>query len=124
MPLPKKPRNLGRAHLGKQLQERGKSFRKPISRRKAVDILDEIFDQMKQALARGEEVPFPFGKLKMKRHKHREKRGWFLNQITTIYKKPFTVTHAMDAKGMKLLEPKPQGGKVVIPPKPWLQSGK
>lgn len=100
----------------KQLQKRG------ASRRQAVAILDEIFNQMKLALARGEAVAFPFGKLKMVRHKHRQKRGWFLNRITTTYKKPFTVVHVTDAKGEQLLEPKPEAKpqrlKVILPPKP------
>jgi hypothetical protein len=119
--LPKKPKSRGRAYLVKQLQKRG------MSRRDAVAVLNEIFNQTALALAEGEQVAFPFGKLKMVRHKHLRKRGWFLNRITTTYKKPFTVVHVMDAKGAQRLEPKPEvkpQRRSVLPPKPWLQSGK
>lgn len=99
-----------------------------MSRPDAVAVLNEMFDEMKLALAGGETVVFPFGKLKMVRHKHRQKRGWFLNQVMTTYKKPFTVVHVTDAKDEQLLEPKPEAKpqrvKVTLPPKPWLQSGK
>ncbi len=50
-----KSRNLGRAYLVAQLRERG------LSRRWALRILKVVFDEMNQALARGEEVEFPFG---------------------------------------------------------------
>jgi len=106
----------------KQLQKRG------MSRRDAVAVLNEMFNEMKLALAQGETVAFPFGKLKIVRHKHRKRRGWFLNRITVIYRKPFTIEHVTDAKGKQLLEPKPEAKpqriRVVLPPKPWLQSGK
>lgn len=40
-----------------KLQERG------LSRRQAVRILNEIFEEMSHALKRGEEMDFPMGKL-------------------------------------------------------------
>jgi hypothetical protein len=89
-----------------------------MSRRWAVKVLNEIFNEMSLALAQGETVAFPFGKLKVMRHKHRQTRGWFLEQILVTYKQPFTVVHVTDAKGERLLEPQPIKLKYPIPPKP------
>jgi nucleoid DNA-binding protein len=54
----KKPRNLGRAYLIEALQKRG------LSRRRAKPILDFIFEEMTQELARDEALEIPFGWLK------------------------------------------------------------
>lgn len=56
-----------------------------------------------EALQRGEEVEFPLGYLRRARHPHRKMRDWFLNDITTIYKNPYTVVHEMDDEGKALL---------------------
>ena len=53
-----KGKSKGRAYLVKQLRRLG------VGRRLAVEILDLVFGEMKKALAQGEEVEFPFGKLK------------------------------------------------------------
>jgi len=95
-----KPKNLGRAYLVGKLRERG------LSRRDAVRILKRVINEMTQALRRGEEVEFPFGTLQRVRHKHRKKRGWFLDKIITTYKKPFTIKHELDDEGYKLLNGK------------------
>ena len=56
-------RNVGRAYLVAELRKRG------VSRRLAVRILNLVFREMSQALARGKEVEFPFGKLRrVRRH--------------------------------------------------------
>lgn len=74
-----------RAYLIAKLRERGLSYRM------ATRVIDRIFSSMKEALQRGEEIELPIGSLKVVRHKRRPKRGWYLNRITTTYKKPFTV---------------------------------
>ncbi|HVP57784.1 MAG TPA: hypothetical protein VMU02_06775 [bacterium] len=56
--MERKPRNLGRAYLVKELGRRG------LSRRDAVYILSVVFDEMSQALKRGEVVEFPPGRLR------------------------------------------------------------
>jgi nucleoid DNA-binding protein len=53
-----KPKNLGRAYLVGKLQARG------LSRRRSVLIVNVILSRMIDALKRGREVEFPFGKLK------------------------------------------------------------
>jgi nucleoid DNA-binding protein len=95
-----KPKNLGRAYLVGQLRKRG------LSRRDSVRILNFVLDEMTQALRRGEKVEFPFGTLLRVRHQHAKKRGWFLEKIITIYKKPYSVKHELDEKGYKLLSEK------------------
>ena len=42
-------------------------------------------------------MEFPFGSLQ-RVHPHKKKHGWFLGKITTIYKKPHTVTPKVDAE--------------------------
>jgi len=92
-----KPKTLGRAHLIGMLGERG------WSRRDAVRILNRVIHEMTEALRRGEEVEFPFGTLRRVRHQHSKTRGWFLDRLTSTYKKPYTVKHELDEKGYKLL---------------------
>lgn len=55
--MDRKPRNLGRAYLVKELC--GQRF----SRRDAVQIVNFVFREISQALKRGEEVEFPPGRL-------------------------------------------------------------
>lgn len=74
-----------RRYLVAKLRERG------LSKRMAMKILDRIFSSMKEALQKGEEIELPIGTLKVIRQKRRPRRGWYLNRITTTYKKPFTV---------------------------------
>jgi hypothetical protein len=64
-----------------------------------VQLLNFILDEMAAALARGEDMEFPFGSLKRVHHPHKRKDGWFLGKITTIYKKPYTVALEVHAEG-------------------------
>ena len=77
--------NLNKGYLIRKLRERGSS------RRRSVQLLNFILDEVAAALARGEDVEFPLGSLKRVHHPHKKKAGWFLGKITTIYKKPYTV---------------------------------
>jgi len=110
--MKQKPRSIGRGFLVRKLREHG------MSRRGAVLVLNGIFKEMRAALARGEEVEFPFGKLERVAHKHRQQEGHFLDKVRMIYKKPFTVAHATDEAGEKLLKPKPEPRKLVWPRRP------
>jgi len=92
-----KQKNLGRSYLVDALRKKG------LSRRDSTRIVNCVFREMTEALRRGEEVEFPFGTLQRVRHKHSKTRGWFLNRITSTYKKPYTVKHELDEKGYKLL---------------------
>ncbi|WP_348263270.1 hypothetical protein P8935_01630 [Telmatobacter sp. DSM 110680] len=90
------------------------------SRRVSVPILDAIFKEMSAALARGEEVEFPLGKLKVARHKHPTQTGRFLNRKKmTIYKKPFKVVHKVSPKADRCINFVP----IVLPPKPGSPPG-
>jgi hypothetical protein len=78
-------RNLGgRAYLVSKLQDRG------ASRRRAVRIVNMVFEEMSQALARGEYVEFPFGYLKAEKG-----RRWDA---------PLAAKHHLNEDGWKLLE--------------------
>ena len=55
--MEQRAQSLGREYLEKQLRRQG------YSRRRSVEILDAMFEAMSAALARGEQVEFPFGKL-------------------------------------------------------------
>ena len=85
---------LNKGYIVRKLQERG------LSRRRSVQLLNFILHEAAAALARGEDVEFPFGSLKRVHHSHKEKHGWFLNKIRTIYKKPYSVALEVGAKGM------------------------
>lgn len=80
-----KEKTLNKRYLVRRLQERG------LSRRRSVQILNFVLDEVTAALARGEDVEFPFGSLIRVHHPHKKKEGWFLGRNTTIYKKPYTV---------------------------------
>jgi hypothetical protein len=95
-----KPKNLGRAYLVGKLRKRG------WSRRDSVRILNRVINAITQALRRGEEVEFPFGALRRVRHQHAKTRGWFLDKITSTYKKLNTVKLVLNEKGHKLLNEK------------------
>jgi hypothetical protein len=78
-------KNIGsRAYLVGKLRERG------VSRRQAVRIVNKVFDEMSEALCRGEYVEFPFGYLKAEKG-----RRW---------EAPLTIEHTPDDEGWKLLE--------------------
>jgi len=89
---------LNKGYIVRKLRARG------LSRRRSVQLLNFILDEMAAALARGEDVEFPFGSMKRVHHPHKEKDGWFLGRNTTIYKKPYTVALKVDAEGEELLK--------------------
>jgi len=95
-----KPKNLGRAYLIDQLRQRG------LSRRDSTRIVRFVFKEMAKALKRGESVEFPLGTLRRVRHQRPKRRGWFLNKITTIYKRPYTVKYELDEEGSNMLNKK------------------
>jgi hypothetical protein len=88
---------LNKGYIIRKLCERG------LSRRRSVQILNSILDEVAAALARAEDVEFPFGSLQRVHHSHKKMDGWFLGRITTIYKKPYTVALEIDAESEKLL---------------------
>lgn len=89
---------LNKGYIVGKLRERG------LSRRRSVQLLNSILDEVAAALARGEDVEFPFGSLQRVHHPHKETKGWFLGRITTIYKKPHTVALEVDVEGDELLD--------------------
>ena len=91
---------MNKGSIVRMLQDRG------LSRRRSVQLLNFILDEVVAALARGEGVEFPFGSLQRVHHPHKKKDGWFLGRITTIYKKPYTVALEVDAESEKLLNKK------------------
>jgi hypothetical protein len=90
--MERKEKRLNKGCIVCKLRERG------LSRRRSVQLLNFILDEAANTLARGEYVEFPFGSLKRVSHPHKKKQGWFLNRITTIYKKPYTVALEVDPK--------------------------
>ncbi len=82
---------LNKGYIVRKLRERG------LSRRRSVQLLNFILHEVSAALARGEDVEFPFGSLRRIHHPHKKKDGWFLGKTTTIYKKPYTVALQVDA---------------------------
>ena len=117
---------MNKGYIIRKLCKRG------LSRRRSVQILNSILDEVAAALARGEEVESPFGSLQRVRHLHKKTDGWFLGRNTTIYKKPYTVALEIDAESEKLLNKKrevvqaPRAGytglriPVRLPPRPTL----
>jgi hypothetical protein len=91
---------LNKGYIVRKLRERGSS------RRRSVQLLNFILDEVAASLARGEDVEFPFGSLKRVHHPHKKMDGWFLGRITTIYKKHYTVALEVDAEGEGLLNKK------------------
>ena len=95
--MEKQPRNLGRAFLVKELGRRG------LSRRDAVQIVNFVFREMSKALARGEEVPFPFGKLvRARRH---FSQYWDSIDDWPANRQGYTVEWYLDKAGLRLLYP-------------------
>ena len=88
---------MNKGYIVRKLCERG------LSRRRSVQILNSILDEVTAALARGEDVEFPFGSLQRVHHPHKKTDGWFLGRNTTIYKKPYTVALEVDAESEKPL---------------------
>jgi hypothetical protein len=87
-------RNLGgRAYLVAELVKRG------ASRRRAVAIVNKVFEEMGLALRRGEYVEFPFGYLKARK---RLSKRW--EAIGDEPMRPWTVEHFPDDDGERVLE--------------------
>lgn len=119
----KKPRNLGRAYLVGKLRDAG------LSRRKSLQFLNCIFEEMGQALRAGKEVDFPLGRLKVVPHQHRRQEGIFLGRKRTIYRQRYTVIHEADQRGDRRLNPRPKPSlsrRSQLPPrpKPMIRSGR
>jgi len=93
----KEGNTLNKGYIVRKLRERG------LSRRRSVELLNSILDEAAAALARGEDVEFPFGSLQRVHHPHKMTDGWFLGRVTTIYKKPYTVALEVDAESEELL---------------------
>ena len=72
-----------------------------VSRRFALQILDVIFREMSQALKRGEEVEFPFGKLK--RVRYDSIRYLHLIEGWPACGEGYTVIHKLDEVGVHRL---------------------
>jgi hypothetical protein len=101
----------GRAYLVKQLQGQG------VSRRRAVRLLNLVFRQMSQALKRGKEVEFPFGKLK--RVRYDSARYLDLAEDWSGCRQVYTVIHELDEAGARLLFPEGwASGPEASPPAP------
>jgi hypothetical protein len=99
-PMESKENRLNKGYIVRKLRERG------LSRRRSVQLLNFILDEVAAALARGEDVEFPFGSMKRVHHPHKKKDGWFLGRITTVYKKPFTVVLEVGAESKELVNKK------------------
>ena len=91
---------VNKGSIVRMLQDRG------LSRRRSVQLLNFILDEVVAALARGEGVEFPFGSLQRVRHPHKKMDGWFLGRNTSMYKKPYTVALEVDAESEELLNKK------------------
>jgi hypothetical protein len=95
--MEKAPRNLGRAYLVAELAKHG------VSRRLALRILNLIFREMGKALARGEKVPFPGGKL-MRTPRHFSKY-WDMVDDWPANRQGYTVDWVLDEAGARLFFP-------------------
>jgi nucleoid DNA-binding protein len=60
---------------------------KELSRSEAESVVKAVFEEITDALNRGETVKLPFGKFEVKKHNRPPLRGWFLNRIRVTYRK-------------------------------------
>jgi nucleoid DNA-binding protein len=58
-----------------------------LSRSEAEGVVKAVFEEMTEALKRGETVELPFGKFEVKQHNRPPVRGWFLNRVRVTYRK-------------------------------------
>ena len=86
----------GRAYLEAELKKLG------YSRRRAVAIINKVFEEMGLALRRGEYVEFPFGYLKAEK---RLSRRWQAFDDEPM--RPWFIDHITDGDGERLLEGEP-----------------
>ena len=85
----------GRSYLIAKLEERG------LSRRRSLRVLNFLFKEMKQALARGEEVEFAGGKLqRVERHFG---QWWDVVDDWPANRQPYTVEWVPSWEGLKRL---------------------
>jgi nucleoid DNA-binding protein len=106
-----KKKQSDRRYLIRMFKKRG------VSRRQAVLRLNGLFAEIKNGLARGEEIELGWGKLKVVRHKHRTQTDHFLKRKLTTYKRPFTVVLEMNSESDRLLT------QIVVPAKPGSPPG-
>ena len=60
---------------------------KELSRGEAESVVKAVFEEITEALNRGETVKLPFGKFEVKKHNRPPLRGWFLNRVRVTYRK-------------------------------------
>jgi len=96
--MAKHPRTLGRAYLVGKLRERG------LPRRQAVVVVNAILEHLIKALRRGEEVPFPFGKLKCVRRHFSE--YWDIVDDWPANREGYTIKWQLDMAGARFLSSK------------------
>ena len=60
---------------------------KELSRGEAESVVKTVFEEITDALNRGETVKSPVGKFEVKQHNRPPARGWFLNRIRVTYVK-------------------------------------
>jgi len=65
-----------------------------------VQILNFILDESAAALARGEEVEFPFGSLQRVHHPHTKTDGWFWQEHYHL-QETYTVALEVDAEARR-----------------------
>ena len=85
----------GQGYLISKLRDAG------LSHRRAVRILNAVLDAMKEALQRGEEVEFAWGKLRRRRLWRRE--HWVVIDHRPTRRQPYTVELQLDKAGERLL---------------------
>jgi nucleoid DNA-binding protein len=59
---------------------------KELSRSEAESVVKAVFEEITDALNRGETVKLPFGKFEVKKHNRPPLRGWFLNRVRVTYR--------------------------------------
>ena len=60
---------------------------KELSRVEAESVVKSVFDEIAEALRRGEKVTLPIGTFEVKEHTRPPLRGWFLGRPRVTYKK-------------------------------------
>jgi nucleoid DNA-binding protein len=60
---------------------------KELSRVEAESVVKSVFDEIAEALRRGEKVTLPIGTFEVKEHTRPPLRGWFLRRVRVTYKK-------------------------------------
>jgi len=81
-----------------------------------------VFEEMTEALNRGETVELPFGKFEVKQHKRPPLRAWILNRVRVTYKKRKYIEFT---PGEELLEGRfgVEDGLEAVPSMPGIEHG-